>query len=68
MNFKVLIVFYIDIRIKGSIHLIFENIFIDVNKNRVLWNMIYEIFLLSTSDENFDYVKDIEVNIALTLG
>ncbi len=68
MNFKVVIVFYIDIRIKGSIHLIFENIFIDVNKNRVLWNMIYEIFLLSTSDENFDYVKDIEVNIALTLG
>jgi hypothetical protein len=68
LNFKVLIVFYIDIRIKGSIHLIFENIFIDVNKNRVLWNMIYEIFLLSTSDENFDYVKDIEVNIALTLG
>jgi hypothetical protein len=68
LNFKVVIVFYIDIRIKGSIHLIFENIFIDVNKNRVLWNMIYEIFLLSTSDENFDYVKDIEVNIALTLG
>ncbi len=29
--------------------------------------MIYEIFLLFTSDENFDYVKDIEVNIALTL-
>jgi hypothetical protein len=30
--------------------------------------MIYEVFLLFTSDENFDYVKDIEVNITLTLG